>query len=105
MIEDTIAAIATPLGEGGLAVVRLSGPAALDIADKSFLTTGKNSPKPSAAPSHTIQHGKTVRRGQTVDEVLVAVLRAPRTYTSEDTVEITCHGGLLPAKLVLDTIL
>ena len=105
MIEDTIVAIATPLGEGGLAVVRLSGPAALDIADKSFLTIGKKSPKPSAAPSHTIQHGKIVRRGQAVDEVLLAILRAPRTYTCEDTVEITCHGGFLPAKLVLDTML
>jgi tRNA modification GTPase len=105
MIDDTIAVIATPLGEGGLAVVRLSGPSALAVADKSFLPIGKNSLKPSAAPSHTIQYGKIIRRGQVVDEVLLAVLRAPRTYTCEDTVEITCHGGLLPAKLILDTIL
>ena len=105
MIDDTIAAIATPLGEGGLAVVRLSGPQALTIADKSFLPLGKNSLKPSAASSHTIQYGKIVRRDQIVDEVLLAVLRAPRTFTREDTVEITCHGGILPAKLVLDTLL
>jgi tRNA modification GTPase len=105
MFDDTIAAIATPLGEGGLAVVRLSGPSALAIADKSFLPIGRNSLKPSAAPSHTIQYGKIVRHDQAVDQVLLAVLRAPRTYTCEDTVEITCHGGLLPAKLVLDTIL
>jgi tRNA modification GTPase len=105
ILNDTIAAIATPLGEGGLAVVRLSGPQALAIADKSFLPVGKNSLKPSAAATHTIQFGKIVRQGRSVDEVLLAVLRAPRTFTREDTVEITCHGGILPAKLVLDTLL
>ncbi|MFZ1073010.1 MAG: tRNA uridine-5-carboxymethylaminomethyl(34) synthesis GTPase MnmE [Verrucomicrobiia bacterium] len=105
MIDETIAAIATPLGEGGLAVVRLSGPQALAIADKSFVPVGKNSLKASAAVSHTIQYGKIVRGGKTVDEVLLAVLRAPRTFTREDTVEITCHGGILPAKLLLDTLL
>ncbi len=105
MLDDTIAAIATPLGEGGLAVVRLSGPQALALADKSFLPVGKSSLKPSAATSHTIQYGKIVRGDKTVDEVLLAVLRAPRTFTREDTVEITCHGGILPAKLVLDTLL
>jgi tRNA modification GTPase len=103
--DDTIAAIATPLGEGGLAVVRISGPQTLAIVDKSFLPVGKNSLKPSAAATHTIHFGKIVRHGQSVDEVLLAVLRAPRTFTREDTVEITCHGGLLPAKLVLDTLL
>jgi tRNA modification GTPase len=105
MLDDTIAAIATPLGEGGLAVVRLSGPQALAIADKSFLPVGKSSLMPSTATTHTIHFGKIVRQGQSVDEVLLAVLRAPRTFTREDTVEITCHGGLLPAKLVLDTLL
>jgi tRNA modification GTPase len=105
MIDDTIAAIATPLGEGGLAIVRLSGPQALAVADKSFLPIGKNSLKPSAAASHTIQYGKIVRGDKTVDEVLLAILRAPRTFTREDTVEITCHGGILPTKLVLDTLL
>ena len=105
MLDDTIAAIATPLGEGGLAVVRLSGPQALAVADKSFLPAGKNSLKPSLAASHTIQYGKIVRGDKTVDEVLLAVLRAPRTFTREDTVEITCHGGILPARLVLDALL
>ncbi|HEY4414212.1 MAG TPA: tRNA uridine-5-carboxymethylaminomethyl(34) synthesis GTPase MnmE [Verrucomicrobiae bacterium] len=105
MLDDTIAAIATPLGEGGLAVVRISGSRALAIAEKSFLPGGKNSLTPTAAPTHTIQYGKIVRSGRVVDEVLLAVLRAPRTFTREDTVEISCHGGLLPAKLVLDTLL
>src|SRR5208283_1563616 len=66
---------------------------------------GRNSAKPSNAATHTIQYGHIVRHSQNVDEVLLAVLRAPRTFTREDTVEITCHGGLLPAKLVLDTLL
>jgi tRNA modification GTPase len=104
-IDDTIAAIATPLGEGGLAVVRLSGARTFAIADKCFLPVGKNSLKPSAATTHTIHYGKIVRQGRDVDEVLLSILRAPHTFTREDTVEITCHGGLLPAKLVLDTLL
>jgi tRNA modification GTPase len=103
--DDTIAAIATPLGEGGLAVVRVSGARALAVADRCFLPAGKSSVKPSAAPTHTIQFGKIVRDETVIDEVLLAVLRAPRTFTREDTVEISCHGGLLPAKLVLDTLL
>jgi tRNA modification GTPase len=105
MHDDTIAAIATPLGEGGLAVVRISGAQTFAVADKIFLPVGKNSVRPSVATSHTIHFGKIVRNGKKVDEVLLAVLRAPRTFTREDTVEISCHGGILPAKLVLDTIL
>ena len=105
MHDDTIAAIATPLGEGGLAVVRISGSQVLTIADKIFHPVGTPPLKPSAVATHTIHYGKIVRQGETVDEVLLSVLRAPRTFTREDTVEISCHGGLLPAKLVLDTIL
>ncbi len=105
MFDETIAAIATPLGEGGLAVIRVSGAKAFAIVDKSFQPVGKTSLKPSAAPTHTIQFGKIIRDDKVIDEVLLAVLRAPRTFTREDTVEISCHGGLLPAKLVLDTLL
>src|ERR1700733_14892527 len=101
---DTIAAIATPLGQGGIAMIRLSGPQSLAIADASFRPAGAFL-KPSAAPTHTLHFGRIVRRGRVVDEVLVGVMRAPRTFTREDVVEITCHGGLLPAKLVLDTVL
>ena len=101
MFEDTIAAIATPIGEGGLAVVRVSGPNALEIADRSF----EGKVKPSKAPSHTMHYGAITRDGKRVDEVLLAVMRAPRTYTRENVVEITCHGGILPAKMVLDTML
>jgi tRNA modification GTPase len=104
-LEDTIAAIATPLGEGGLAVVRISGPNALVVADRAFTPVGSRSRKPSAAESHTIHFGKVMRAGQPVDEVLCAVLRAPRTFTREDVVEITCHGGVLVTKIVFDTVL
>ncbi len=105
MFDDTLAAIATPLGEGGLAVIRISGARALAVADKSFLPAGKHSLKPSVAPTHTIQYGKIIRGEKVIDEVLLAILRAPRTFTREDTVEVSCHGGILPAKLVLDTLL
>ncbi|HZO84446.1 MAG TPA: tRNA uridine-5-carboxymethylaminomethyl(34) synthesis GTPase MnmE, partial [Verrucomicrobiae bacterium] len=105
MIDDTIAAIATPLGEGGLAVIRISGPHALDIVDKCFHPVGKSSTHAGKAETHTIHYGRISRNSQTVDEVLIAVMRAPRTFTREDVVEVTCHGGLLPAKAVLDTIL
>jgi tRNA modification GTPase len=104
-MDDTIAAIATPPGEGGLAVIRISGPQALAVSDKCFTPLGKTSLKPSVAPTHTIHYGHIVRNGGTVDEVLVAVMRAPRTLTREDVVEITCHGGILPAKMVLDAVI
>ncbi len=105
MLDDTIAAIATPLGEGGLAMIRLSGAQAVAIADRCFAPVGEGSVKPSAATTHTIHFGHIVRDGQTVDEALLSVMRAPRTFTREDVVEITCHGGILAAKLVLDTVL
>jgi tRNA modification GTPase len=104
-VDDTIAAIATPIGEGGLAVIRISGPQALQVADRCFTPAGKASLKPSAAPTHTLHYGHVTQNGRSVDEVLLAVLRAPRTFTREDVVEITCHGGILPARSVLDAVL
>ena len=105
MLDDTIAAIATPPGESGLAVIRISGPQALSVADRCFAPAGKTSLKPSAAPTHTVHYGTILRSGGPVDEVLVTVMRAPRTFTREDVVEITCHGGILPAKMVLESVL
>jgi tRNA modification GTPase len=105
VVEDSIAAIATPLGEGGLAVIRISGARALAIADACFQPVGKTSLRPVEAPTHTIHFGRILRHGAVVDEVLLSVLRAPRTFTREDVVEITCHGGLLPTRLVLQTVL
>jgi tRNA modification GTPase len=104
-LDDTIAAIATAIGEAGLAVVRISGPQALAVADRVFIPAGNHATNPSVSSSHTIQYGKIVRRKQPVDEVMLAVMRAPRTFTREHVVEITCHGGALPTKLVLDTVL
>jgi tRNA modification GTPase len=105
MLDDTIAAIATPLGEGGLAVIRISGPQALVVADGCFAPASSALPRPSAATTHTIHFGHIVRNGQNVDEALVAVMHAPHTFTREHVVEITCHGGMLPAKMVLDAVL
>jgi tRNA modification GTPase len=104
-LTDTIAAIATPLGEGGLAVIRISGPQALAIADLCFAPVGNGASTPSAAATHTIHFGHVTRQGTVIDEALLAVMRAPRTFTREDVVELTCHGGVLPAKAVLDTLL
>lgn len=105
MFDDTIAAIATPLGEGGLAVIRVSGTKAFAIADATFRPSRGKTGKPSEAHSHTLHHGHIVRDGADVDEVLLAVMRAPHTYTCENIIEVSCHGGLLPAKAVLDTML
>jgi len=105
MLDDTIAAISTPLGESGLAVVRLSGEDALKVADRCFVPAGKTSHKASEALTHTLHYGHVMTHGRVVDEVMLSVMRAPRTYTREHMVEISCHGGILPAKAVLDTVL
>ncbi|MBS0620722.1 MAG: tRNA uridine-5-carboxymethylaminomethyl(34) synthesis GTPase MnmE [Verrucomicrobia bacterium] len=98
--EETIAAIATPPGEGGVAVIRISGKRALDVASQVF------SGQIASIPSHTARLGKIVdSSGEVVDEVLALVMRAPRSYTGEDTVEIHCHGGALITQRVLETVL
>jgi tRNA modification GTPase len=104
-VEDTIVAIATPLGEGGLAIIRISGREALPIADCCFQPAGQTSAKPSQATTHTLHYGHIVRDGQVIDEALLSVMRAPRTFTREEVVEISCHGGILAAKSVLETVL
>ena len=105
LLDDTIAAIATPLGEGGLAVIRISGQDAFGVADRVFVPGGKSSLKVSAAPTHTLQYGHVIQNGRAIDEVLAAVMRAPRTFTREHVVEFTCHGGILTTKMVLDAVL
>lgn len=104
-LVDTIAAISTPIGEGGIAVVRMSGPKAFEIADKCFLPAKKISSKPSEAPTFTLHYGWIIRNGKKIDEVLLAVMRRPHTYTREDMIEISCHGGYLPARLILETLI
>ncbi|HAM70904.1 MAG TPA: tRNA uridine-5-carboxymethylaminomethyl(34) synthesis GTPase MnmE [Verrucomicrobiales bacterium] len=105
MLTDTIAAIATPLGEGGLAVIRVSGPEACRLADRCFRRAGGDATPMAALPSHTVHYGMIHREGISIDEVLLTVMRAPRTFTREDVIEVSCHGGLLPAKLVLEAFL
>ena len=105
LLTDTIAAIATPIGEGGLAVIRTSGREALAVAGRIFQPAGKSAAAISDAASHTVHYGHVVRDGKPIDEVLLTVLRAPRTFTREDTVEISCHGGMLVTRLVLETVL
>jgi len=100
-IDDTIAAVATPLGEGGLGVVRLSGPEAVAAADKIF----RGSRPLSEASSHTLHHGRLWRDGRVLDEAVAAVFKAPRSYTGEDVVEISCHGGVFLMKEVLSLCL
>ncbi len=101
--EETIAAISTPLGEGGIGIVRLSGPDAFEIAGKVF--RAKN-PKWNSAGSHRLHYGFIVDEcGRVVDEVLLSCMKAPHTYTREDVVEINCHGGTMPAKKILELVL
>jgi tRNA modification GTPase len=97
-MEDTIAAISTPIGEGGIAIVRMSGAYALAVADSIFVSKRG---RPSSFPTHTIHFGRVCQNGNSVDQVMLSVMRAPRTYTTEDVVEINCHGGMLTARSVL----
>ena len=97
-MEDTIAAISTPLGAGGIAIVRLSGPRALAVADALFCATRG---RPSEFATHTVHHGTIRHDGDLLDEVLLTVMRAPHSYTTEDVVEISCHGGHLTARCIL----
>ncbi|EAA0023007.1 tRNA uridine-5-carboxymethylaminomethyl(34) synthesis GTPase MnmE [Listeria monocytogenes] len=98
---DTIAAISTPPGEGAIAIIRLSGPEAIQIADRIFYA--KNSL--SEAESHTIHYGHIKEDGEVIEEVMVTVMRAPRTFTREDVVEINAHGGIVSVNRVLQLLL
>src|ERR1039457_6159227 len=97
-MDDTIAAISTPIGEGGIAIVRVSGPNALAVADPIFHSRDG---RVSEFPTHTLHFGTIGRNGEIIDQVMLGVMRAPRTYTKEDTVEINCHGGVLTARKIL----
>ncbi|WP_234567449.1 tRNA uridine-5-carboxymethylaminomethyl(34) synthesis GTPase MnmE [Rhodohalobacter sp. 614A] len=99
--NPAIAAIATPVGEGGIAVIRVSGKNAIEKVTQCF--KGKNL---AEVDSHTVHFGKIInKKGHVVDEVLATVFRSPKSYTGEDTVEISCHGGVLITQAVLETIL
>lgn len=97
---DTITAIATPLGEGAIGIVRISGSKALAIIKKIF--KGKNL---DDVPSHTINYGHIVENGAIIDEVMVSVMRAPKTFTCEDVIEINTHGGVAVTNEILQLVL
>lgn len=97
----TIAAVSTPVGTGGISVIRISGNDAVEIADRVFQGADL-----SVAPTHTVHYGYIVNSlGEKIDEVLVTVMRAPRTFTREDVVEIGAHGGSVSTRAVLSTVI
>ena len=102
-LDDIIAAISTPLGSGGIGIVRMSGNGCIALADTIF--QGKK--KLTEKPSHTLSYGKITDGpdGEVIDEVLVSVMKAPHTYTKEDIVEVNCHGGFLVTQRVLQALL
>lgn len=105
MKTDTITAIATALSDSGIGIIRISGEEAIRIGDSIYRTkSGKR--KLNKVESHTIHYGFIVDKNEDiVDEVMVSVMKAPNTYTREDTVEINCHGGVLMMKKILETVL
>jgi len=116
-LDDTIVAISTPAGEGGIGIVRISGKRALSVADEIFVS--KDGLKPSKFKTYTVHYGHIIDKSsaishqpsekdtiyETIDEVILTVMRAPKSYTKENIVEINCHGGIVPLKRVLELII
>lgn len=102
---DTIAAIATVLGEGGISIIRVSGSKALDIVSGIF--KGKKDKSLADIKPYTMRYGFIIEKetGDTLDEVLVSYMKAPRSFTAEDTVEINCHGGVISTQKVLEEVI
>jgi tRNA modification GTPase len=104
--HEPIAAIATAVGESAIAIVRISGAGALQIADKIFRKAGDKNFSFSTADSHTAHYGFVVdKRGDVIDEVMAIVYKSPRSFTMEDSVEFNCHGGVIVTQTVLETLL
>ena len=103
--KDTIAAISTPLGEGGIGIVRLSGEGAFDICQKVFKDSKTS--QLSDRPNHTIHYGFIIDpiSGEQLDEVMVSIHKSPHSYTTEDMVEINAHGGVLVVQRILQLLL
>lgn len=99
--NDTIAAVSTGMTASGIGIVRICGEEAFQVIDRIY----KGKRKLSEVESHTIHYGHIVNNGETIDQVLVTIMRAPRTFTGEDTVEINCHGGVYVVNRVLETVL
>lgn len=103
-METTIAAISTAMSESGIGIIKVSGPEALDIVSRIYRSKGGKKDI-NKVPTHTIHYGYIYDGEELIDEVLVMVMRAPRTFTGEDTVEIDCHGGVYAMRRVLETVL
>ncbi len=103
MRTDTIAAIATAMSSSGIGIIRISGDESVEIVDRIF--SMKNGKKLSDMPTHTIHYGHIKDGDEVIDEVMVVLMRAPKSYTKEDTVEIDCHGGVYVMKRVLETVI
>lgn len=104
MYTDTIAAISTAMAGAGIGIIRVSGPEAVSVADNIYRAKGKEK-RLADQPSHTIHYGYIQDGEEVLDEVLVMLMRAPRSFTAEDTVEINCHGGVYAMRRVLDAVL
>ena len=104
MKTDTIAAIATALSDSGIGIIRVSGDEAIPIVHKIYRNK-RNEDVLSGYQSHTIHYGFIYYQGELIDEVMVAVMKAPHTYTCEDIVEIDCHGGILVINKILEAVL
>ena len=100
--NDTIAAISTGMTNSGIGVVRISGEDAVKVADRIFRKP--NGRKLSEEKTFTIHYGHIYDENELIDEVLVMLMRGPRSYTAEDTVEIDCHGGVLVMRKILETV-
>ncbi|MGZ3933219.1 MAG: tRNA uridine-5-carboxymethylaminomethyl(34) synthesis GTPase MnmE, partial [Bacteroidia bacterium] len=94
VFDDTITALATPHGSGAIAVIRLSGPRALEIVEANFFTKSLNKKKLSGKPSHSAHFGLIAENGIIIDEVLVTIFKNPHSYTGQDSVEVSCHGSV-----------
>ena len=104
MEQDTIAAISTAVSNSGIGIIRISGKDAVAIADRVYRSKGGKK-RLADQPTHTIHYGYIVDQDEAVDEVLVMLMRGPKSFTAEDTVEINCHGGVYAMKRVLDVVL
>ena len=104
MEQDTIAAISTAVSNSGIGIIRISGKDAVAVADRVY-RSGGGKKRLADQPTHTIHYGYIVDQGETVDEVLVMLMRGPKSFTAEDTVEVNCHGGVYAMKRVLDVVL
>ena len=110
MKTDTIAAIATAMSDSGIGIIRVSGDQSFTVVDKIYRNK-KNERALTRYATHTIHYGFIVDINITeenetiIDEVMVTVMKAPRSYTTEDTVEINCHGGILMMRKILDTVI